>query len=142
MREPLRLEQTTETTGLARDRPKEAKGANQHMLRVFATLFAGLVVLGLGAALAGFYMLWRLSEDLPSYEHLADYAPPVMTRVHAGDGSLIAEYARERRMFVPIEAVPDHVVEAFLAAEDKNFYSHAGIDFTASCAPSSPIFST
>ncbi len=100
------------------------------MLRVFATLFAGLVVLGLGAALAGFYMLWRLSEDLPSYEHLADYAPPVMTRVHAGDGSLIAEYARERRMFVPIEAVPDHVVEAFLAAEDKNFYSHAGIDFT------------
>lgn len=100
------------------------------MLRVFATLFAGLVVLGLGGALAGFYMLWRLSNDLPSYDHLADYAPPVMTRVHAGDGSLIAEYARERRMFVPIETIPDHVVQAFLAAEDKNFYSHSGVDLS------------
>lgn len=98
------------------------------MMRMFATLFAGLVVLGLGGALAGFYMLWRLSNDLPSYDHLADYAPPVMTRVHAGDGSLIAEYARERRIFVPIETIPDYVVEAFLAAEDKNFYTHTGVD--------------
>ena len=98
------------------------------MMRVFATLFAGLIVLGLGGALAGFYMLWRLSNDLPSYDHLADYAPPVMTRVHAGDGSLIAEYARERRIFVPIETIPDYVVEAFLAAEDKNFYTHTGVD--------------
>jgi penicillin-binding protein 1A len=98
------------------------------MVRVFATLFAGLVVLGVGGALAGFYMLWRLSNDLPSYDHLADYAPPVMTRVHAGDGSLIAEYARERRMFVPIETIPEHVVQAFLAAEDKNFYTHTGVD--------------
>lgn len=98
------------------------------MLRVFATLFAGLVVLGLGGMLAAFYMLWRLSNDLPSYDHLANYEPPVMTRVHAGDGSLIAEYARERRMFVPIEAIPDHVIQAFLAAEDKNFYTHSGVD--------------
>jgi len=98
------------------------------MVRVFATLFAGLFVLGVGGALAGFYMLWRLSNDLPSYDHLADYAPPVMTRVHAGDGSLIAEYARERRMFVPIETIPEHVVHAFLAAEDKNFYTHTGVD--------------
>ncbi|PCJ71136.1 MAG: penicillin-binding protein [Rhodobiaceae bacterium] len=98
------------------------------MMRVFATLFAGLIVLGLGGALAGFYMLWRLSNDLPSYDHLADYAPPVMTRVHAGDGSLIAEYARERRIFVPIETIPGYVVEAFLAAEDKNFYTHTGVD--------------
>jgi penicillin-binding protein 1A len=108
--------------------PNAAKGANRSMLRVFATLFAGLVVLGLGAALAGFYMLWRLSNDLPSYDHLADYAPPIMTRVHAGDGSLIAEYARERRIFVPIETIPEHVVQAFLAAEDKNFYTHSGVD--------------
>jgi len=107
---------------------KAAKGARRSMMRVFATLFAGLVVLSLGGALAGFYMLWRLSNDLPSYDHLADYAPPVMTRVHAGDGSLIAEYARERRIFVPIETVPDYVVEAFLAAEDKNFYTHTGVD--------------
>lgn len=105
-----------------------ARGAKRSMLRVFATLFAGLFVLGVGGALAGFYMLWRLSNDLPSYDHLADYTPPVMTRVHAGDGGLIAEYARERRMFVPIETIPEHVVHAFLAAEDKNFYTHTGVD--------------
>ncbi len=107
---------------------KVAKGAKRSMMRVFATLFAGLIVLSLGGALAGFYMLWRLSNDLPSYDHLADYAPPIMTRVHAGDGSLIAEYAREHRIFVPIETIPEHVVEAFLAAEDKNFYTHTGVD--------------
>ena len=52
-----------------------------------------------------------------------------MSRVHAGDGSLIAEYAQERRLFVPIDVVPEHVINAFLAAEDKNFYDHIGIDF-------------
>ena len=54
----------------------------------------------------------------------------VMTRVHAGDGSLVAEYARERRLYIPIQAVPKLVINAFLAAEDKNFYEHGGLDFT------------
>ena len=53
-----------------------------------------------------------------------------MTRVHASDGSLLAEYARERRLYIPIQAVPKLVINAFLAAEDKNFYEHGGIDFT------------
>src|SRR6185312_1765891 len=64
------------------------------------------------------------------YSQLQDYEPPVMTRVHAGDGSLIAEYARERRLYIPIQAVPKLVINAFLAAEDKNFYEHGGLDFT------------
>ena len=63
-----------------------------------------------------------------------------MTRVHAADGSLIAEYARERRLYLPIQAMPKLVIAAFLSAEDKNFYKHAGIDPEgSSCAPSSPI---
>ena len=74
------------------------------------------------------YGFWFYSKDLPDHAQLANYEPPVMTRIHASDGSLIAEYARERRLYVPIQAVPKLVIEAFLSAEDKNFYRHPGID--------------
>ncbi|EAU42566.1 penicillin-binding protein [Fulvimarina pelagi HTCC2506] len=70
----------------------------------------------------------RVGQDLPDYQVLADYKPPVTTRVHASDGQLMAEYARERRLFLPIQAIPAQVKNAFLAAEDKNFYSHPGVD--------------
>ena len=75
--------------------------------------------------------LWHYGRHLPDYKQLADYEPPTVTRIHAGDGRLIAEYARERRVFVPIEAIPRHLVQAFIAAEDQNFYSHPGVDFIA-----------
>jgi penicillin-binding protein 1A len=65
---------------------------------------------------------------LPDYESLAKYEPPVMTRIHAHDGSLIAEYARERRIFVPINTIPKHIIAAFLSAEDRRFYEHGGLD--------------
>jgi penicillin-binding protein 1A len=68
-------------------------------------------------------------QDLPDFETLAEYQPPITTRVHAGDGQLIAEFAQEQRVFVPIEAIPDVVKNAFLSAEDKGFYEHGGIDF-------------
>ncbi|MGH6790909.1 MAG: transglycosylase domain-containing protein, partial [Pseudolabrys sp.] len=99
------------------------------ILRFFGFLFAaGTIVFVVGiAATAG--LLWHFSKDLPDYSQLQDYEPPVMTRVHAGDGSLIAEYARERRLYIPIQAVPKLVINAFLAAEDKNFYEHGGLDF-------------
>ena len=100
------------------------------ILRFFGFLFAAgtiLFVVGVAAA-AG--LLWHFSKDLPDYSQLQDYEPPVMTRVHAGDGSLVAEYARERRLYIPIQAVPKLVINAFLAAEDKNFYEHGGLDFT------------
>ena len=69
-----------------------------------------------------------MTRDLPSVEALRDYQPPVTTRVYAGDGTLLGEYARERRIFVPIAFVPKLVIEAFTSAEDKNFYTHPGID--------------
>ena len=99
------------------------------LLRFFGFLFAAgtiLFVVGV-AATAG--LLWHYSKDLPDYSQLQDYEPPVMTRVHAADGSLVAEYARERRLYIPIQAVPKLVINAFLAAEDKNFYEHGGLDF-------------
>ncbi len=89
------------------------------------TLGTILFIVGVGAA-AG--LVWHFSKDLPDYSQLQDYQPPVMTRVHAADGSLLAEYAKERRLYLPIQAVPKLVTNAFIAAEDKNFYEHAGID--------------
>src|ERR1051325_1350374 len=100
------------------------------LLRFFGFLFAvgTLVFIVSIAGAAGLF--WHFSKDLPDYSQLQDYEPPVMTRVHAGDGSLVAEYARERRLYIPIQAVPKMVINAFLAAEDKNFYEHGGIDYT------------
>ncbi|MDQ0515073.1 penicillin-binding protein 1A [Kaistia geumhonensis] len=70
-----------------------------------------------------------LTGGLPSVEVLAKYEPPVMTRIHATDGQLVAEYARERRLYLPIQAIPDRVKAAFISAEDKNFYQHSGLDY-------------
>src|SRR3546814_3923301 len=75
--------------------------------------------------------LYHFGRGLPDYDYLVDYGPPVVTRVHAGDGRLLAEFARNERVFVPIEAIPKRVVKAFLAAEDKNFYEHPGVDFVS-----------
>jgi penicillin-binding protein 1A len=85
-----------------------------------ALLMAGGVALYIGS----------MAKDLPDYEVLAKYEPPVTTRVHASDGALMGEFAHERRLYLPIQAVPDRVKAAFLSAEDKNFYTHPGIDLT------------
>src|SRR5215218_1161079 len=98
------------------------------VLRFFGFLFSvGAIFFLIGAVVAA-YGYWKFSQDLPDHAALAKYEPPVMTRVHAGDGSLLAEYAREKRLYIPIQAVPKQVVAAFLSAEDKNFYKHSGID--------------
>jgi len=99
------------------------------LIRFLGFLFAAgsLVFLVAVAAVAG--LLYHFSKDLPDYSQLQDYEPPVMTRVHAADGELLAEYAKERRLYLPIQAVPKLVINAFISAEDKNFYEHAGLDF-------------
>src|SRR6202049_5049229 len=99
------------------------------LLRFFGWIFAVGTVVFLVAVAGAAGLLWHFSKDLPDYSELQDYEPPVMTRVHAADGALVAEYARERRLYIPIQAVPKLVINAFLAAEDKNFYEHGGLDF-------------
>jgi penicillin-binding protein 1A len=99
------------------------------MIRLIGYFFGLGTVLYLGVAIVASAYLGEVTRDLPDYQVLASYSPPVTTRVHADDGSLIAEYAHERRLFLPIQAIPDRVKAAFLSAEDKNFYQHAGVDF-------------
>ena len=99
------------------------------MLRLLGFAFAAGTIVLIGGASAIGLVFWHYSKDLPDYEVLRHYEPPVMTRVHAGDGSLIAEYAREKRIFVPINSMPPLLVHAFTSAEDKNFFEHNGLDY-------------
>ncbi len=96
-------------------------------LALFSLAFLGLIA-GVGGTV---YVISYYSRDLPDYSQLKDYKPPVVTRLYAGDGRLMEEYAQEKRAFVPIEAIPDIVKQAFISAEDKNFYDHQGLDYLA-----------
>ncbi|MBL8595255.1 MAG: transglycosylase domain-containing protein, partial [Devosia sp.] len=97
------------------------------MLRLLGWLFGFGVFCALGAVAVGAVYLNQLNSTLPDYTVLKDYQPPVTTRVHAADGTLLAEYARERRLFQPIETIPPLIINAFISAEDKDFYTHSGI---------------
>ncbi len=99
------------------------------ILRLVGYLFGIGAVLFLVVAAGIAWYVSDLTRELPDYDVLSRYEPPVMTRVHAADGQLVAEYARERRVYIPIEAVPDRVKAAFISAEDKNFFQHSGLDY-------------
>jgi penicillin-binding protein 1A len=98
------------------------------MIRLLGYFFGigALMFIGVAAAIAVY--VGDVSKDLPDYEVLAQYEPPVTTRIHSDDGALMGEFARQRRLYLPIQAVPDRVKAAFISAEDKNFYHHPGID--------------
>ncbi len=98
------------------------------ILSFFGAIFS-LITIGLFfAAVAIGGVLWIYSRDLPSHEQLAQYTPPTISRVYSGEGQLMDEFAHERRIFLPIEEIPDIVKHAFISAEDKNFYTHHGYD--------------
>ncbi|CAK0754494.1 Penicillin-insensitive transglycosylase / Penicillin-sensitive transpeptidase [Azospirillaceae bacterium] len=106
-------------------RPRRRLGS---AMRALLGFFFGLVILAV-AGLAGVaWVINHYARELPDYKKLIDYQPPTVTRLHAGDGRLMAEFATEKRVFIPIDAMPKRIVRAFLAAEDKNFYDHPGID--------------
>ena len=105
--------------------PKKKKSLLRRLVK-WGVFFSFLGVIAVAGAII--WALLKYGPDLPDHEQLADYQPKVITRVHAGDGSLLQEYSREPRLFVPIEAVPQNLINAFLAAEDKNFYNHFGLD--------------
>ena len=118
---------------------KQANKANktaqsaQPQKSLFKRLVRLTISMGLIGTVAGIVLIVvlynLLSINLPAHEQLRDYQPKVSTRVHAGDGKLLAEFAVERRVFLPIAAIPEDVKLAFISAEDKNFYQHNGLDF-------------
>jgi len=94
----------------------------------FGAIFTMITLGALFAALSIGAIFYMYSRDLPSYESLAKYNPPTISRIYSGEGRLMDEFAKERRIFAPIAEIPDLVKEAFISAEDKNFYTHAGFD--------------
>ena len=98
------------------------------MFSHFNTLIKTVIVIALAVFFLLFSALWYFSSGLPDYKKLETYEPPVSSRVYATNGDLIAEYAIEKRLFVPYDAIPIPIINAFLSAEDKNFFAHPGID--------------
>ncbi len=97
-------------------------------MRFFLYLASAAFLLLLVGLAAGFYLFTEYSRDLPDHEVLKDYRLPTLSRVYAGDGRLVSTIAEEQRVFVPIDSIPKRVINAFISAEDKNFYSHGGVD--------------
>lgn len=89
------------------------------------------ILIGFIGLLIAIYLCYHYSRDLPDYSQLANYHPPSVTRVYSREGKLMEEYALERRVFIPINSVPRSLIEAFISAEDKNFYQHPGVDIVS-----------
>ncbi|MCO4840304.1 MAG: PBP1A family penicillin-binding protein [Rhodobacteraceae bacterium] len=103
------------------------------MFRFILSFFGGIfttITMGLGMiALTVGAIFWMYGRDLPSHESLAEYTPPTISRIYSGQGRIIDEFAKERRLFAPADTIPDLIKQAFVSAEDKNFYEHDGYDF-------------
>ena len=99
-------------------------------LEKISTIFSSIFILLFAGFFLVIFIFWNFVFDLPDHEQLLNYEPPMITRVYASDGRLISEFAAEERSYVPVDSIPPLVINSFLAAEDKNFYDHIGIDFT------------
>ncbi len=111
--------------------PRKRKSLWMTLLKLTGLAFGLGTIATIGLVIAAMVYFNNLSKEVPDHASLADYKPMIMTRVYAGDGSLVAEYAREFRLFVPIESMPDLLKNAFISAEDQNFYEHDGLDYRA-----------
>ena len=98
------------------------------MNRILKNIFILLISIGLLSGIIIFSILWAFSSNLPDYKFLKGYKPPVSSKVYSGEGELVNDFSTEKRIFVPYEAIPIKVINAFLSAEDKNFFSHPGVD--------------
>ena len=98
------------------------------MHRIIKNIFILILSLGLFSTILIVAVLWAFSNNLPDYKFLKNYKPPVSSKVYSGKGELVSDFSTEKRIFVPYEAIPEKVIKSFLSAEDKNFFSHPGVD--------------
>ena len=98
------------------------------MLRFINFSIKFLIIFSIAFMIFLLTTLWYFSIGLPDYKKLSNYQPPISSRVYSNDGKLIAEYALQKRLFVPYDSIPKIVVDSFLSAEDKNFFDHPGVD--------------
>ncbi len=98
------------------------------VLSAIGGVFSGITLAAIFAVFGVGGVLWMYSQDLPNHEQLAQYTPPTISRIYSGEGVLMDEFAQERRLFVPIDDVPEMVQAAFISAEDRNFWDHTGFD--------------
>ena len=98
------------------------------MHRIIKNIFIVVLSVGLLSAFSVLAVLWAFSNNLPDYKFLKNYKPSVSSKVYSGDGELVNDFSSEKRIFVPYKSISEKVIKAFLSAEDKNFYSHPGVD--------------
>jgi len=98
------------------------------MNRLFKNIFIAFTSFFLLIAIFLLGILWNFSNSIPDYKFLKSYKPPVSSKVYSGNGDLVADFSKEKRIFVPFSSIPKNVINAFLSAEDKNFFSHPGVD--------------
>ena len=98
------------------------------MNNLLKNLFISFIGIFLLISILLLVILWNFSNNIPDYKFLKNYKPPVSSKVYAGDGNLVADFSKEKRIFVPYRSIPKNVINAFLSAEDKNFFSHPGVD--------------
>jgi penicillin-binding protein 1A len=98
------------------------------MTNLFKNIFIVVLSLFLLTSVSILIVLWTFSNSIPDYRFLKNYKPPVSSKMYSGNGELVADFSKEKRIFVPYEAIPKNVINSFLSAEDKNFFSHPGVD--------------
>ncbi len=98
------------------------------MSKYFKNIFLAIISFFLIISLIILVILWNFSNNIPDYKFLKNYKPPVSSKVYSGEGNLVADFSKEKRIFVPYDSIPKNVINAFLSAEDKNFFSHPGVD--------------
>jgi len=98
------------------------------MTNIFKNIFIGILSLFIVVTVTILIVLWTFSSSLPDYKFLKNYKPPVSSKMYSGNGDTVAEFSKEKRIFVPYSAIPKNVINSFLSAEDKNFFSHPGVD--------------
>ncbi len=98
------------------------------MSKILKKIFIGIIGISLIFFSLIMIILWNFSNNIPDYKFLKNYKPPVSSKVYSGDGDLVSDFSKEKRIFVPYSSIPQKVINAFLSAEDKNFFSHPGVD--------------